>query len=399
MEQKIKFIIIGLIGFAIVCLFLFIQAQGVRQQLIKENEILIKDKTSLENSIDSLKEGIGAYEAKIRSLSEDLEEITLERDDFQNRYELTDKARQELVEKLKSAGQKTEAQAQRRHEPQQILPAVNTDAYWAEVLKAKTELEFQLPKIRKELNSLRLNNEELQRQKSGLELEIKTLQDEKGDLESQIEYNQKMLDKITQELVREKNDNIQLQGKYKAGANEKKALMRQLSILNNQKINLERKLQEAQKERAAVEGKFKEMESASSDRILQINSLNEQLDALHSSVAATVAQEAGKNEKKTPSSIELPPIVVRPQAILESKMQKESAIHGVIGRILAINKESKFVIIDLGENAGVRPGDIFGVYRNDLAIASLEATQVRKDIAACDIKKELQAVKIGDAIR
>ncbi len=398
MEQKTKFIIIGLIGFAIVCLFLFIQAQGARQQLMKENEILIKDKTSLENSIDQLKGSLSDYEAKVVSLGEELEKISLERDDFQNRYELADKARGELVEKLKSAGQEAKAQTQQRQAPQ-VLPAANTDAYWAEILKAKTELELQLPKIREELSSLRLNNEELQRQKSGLELEIKTLQNEKGDLDSQIEYNQKVLDKVTQELVREKNDNIQLQGKYKAGANEKKALMRQLSILNNQKINLERKLQEAQKEKTAIEGKFKEMEAVSLDRIAQISSLNEQLDILRSSAAATPAQQARGEGEKTPSSIELPPIVVRPQAALGPEKEEESAAPGAIGKILAINKESKFVIIDLGEDAGVNSGDIFGVYRNGIAIASLEVIQVRKDIAACDIKKELQVVKVGDVIR
>lgn len=401
MGQKTKFIIIGLTGFAIVCFFLYIQAQSAKQQLIKENEILIKDKTSLENSIDKLKDTLGNYEAEIRSLSREIEKIASERDDFQNKYELADKAREKLVEKLKSAVSKTEAQTQPRPEPQVLAPA-NTDAYWAGVLKRKTELELQLPKIREELSSLQINNEELQRQKSGLELEIKNLKNEKSDLESQIEYNQKILDKITQDLVREKNDNIQLQGKYKTGINEKKILLRQLSSLNNQKIDLERKLQEAQKEKAAIEQRFKEMEAVSMERIAQINSFKEQLDALRSAAVPAPAMQAPEGGKV--GSVELPPIVVRPgpspsaAAALGAKTQ-DAPVQSAIGRILAINRENKFVIIDLGEDAGVRPGDIFGVYREGLAIASLEVIQARKDIAACDIKKEIQTIKIGDAIR
>ncbi len=405
MEQKTKFIIIGLAGFAVVCFFLFFQAQSAKQQLIKENEILIKDKTSLENSIDELKHALGDYERKLQSLSGEMEKIALDRDDFQNRYELADKARQELVEKLKSQAAKAQAQSQPRVEPQVLAPA-NTDAYWAQVLKTKTELEMQIPKIQEELRSLQINNEELQRQKSGLDLEIKSLKMEKEELESQIADNQEILDKITQELVREKNDNIQLQEKYKTGKNEKKALARQLSGLNSQKIDLERKLQEAQKEKAGVEQRFKEMETTALDRLTQINSFKEQLDTLRSSAAVSV--QALEAKDRTSSSIELPPIVVRPSVAEPGYETQEAApaqsaiggsTAGTTGKILAINKESRFVIIDLGEEAGIRPGDIFGVYRDGLAIASIEVIQSRKDIAACDIKKELQAIKIWDTVR
>ena len=69
------------------------------------------------------------------------------------------------------------------------------------------------------------------------------------------------------------------------------------------------------------------------------------------------------------------------------------------GKVLAINRDSNFVIVDIGEDAGVKIGDTFRVYRDDKSVADLEVIQTRKNIAACDIKVEMSPIKIGDSIR
>jgi hypothetical protein len=67
--------------------------------------------------------------------------------------------------------------------------------------------------------------------------------------------------------------------------------------------------------------------------------------------------------------------------------------------VLSINRDNNFIVVDLGEDAGVKPGDNFRVYREEKPIASVEAIQVRRTISACDIKKETTSVKIGDVVR
>ena len=69
------------------------------------------------------------------------------------------------------------------------------------------------------------------------------------------------------------------------------------------------------------------------------------------------------------------------------------------GKILAINKDANFVIIDLGEDRGINVGDTFQVYREGESIATIGVIQARKSIAACEIKKETTAIKVGDTIR
>jgi hypothetical protein len=69
------------------------------------------------------------------------------------------------------------------------------------------------------------------------------------------------------------------------------------------------------------------------------------------------------------------------------------------GKILAVNLESSFVVIDLGSSSGVRVGDTFGVYRGDNLIGSVSVIQTRAGISACDIKKMSTSFKIGDHLQ
>ena len=60
------------------------------------------------------------------------------------------------------------------------------------------------------LRSLQIANESLQREKSVLEMDVNSLRNEKKDLLRQLDYNQKLLDSMAQEVVREKNDKTTL---------------------------------------------------------------------------------------------------------------------------------------------------------------------------------------------
>ncbi len=67
--------------------------------------------------------------------------------------------------------------------------------------------------------------------------------------------------------------------------------------------------------------------------------------------------------------------------------------------MISVNESNNFVIVDIGENIGVRLGDSLSVYRDSKYIARLEVIQVRKDIAAADLKDQWSMVKVGDIIR
>jgi len=386
MEQKAKFIVIGLIGVLAVVFVLLVGTLNQKQALVKERDALSGENAKLSAAVKSLEKGLNDSRNRVSSLQRDLDSITQEKQDIERKFELANKAKEDLIEKLKSVQPGGALQPQQL----QVFPG-QTDAYWAGVLKAKTDLELQLSSISNQLRSLQINNEQLQREKSSLELEISNLRREKEDVKRELEYNKKILDSVSQELVRERNDKIQIQDSFKLIKSENTVLSRQLENLNSRKIDLEKRLQDLQVDKENVESRFTEMQSMLTDKISQVNGLKEELDAIRQG-AATGTLSAVPQKK---SCVELPPIVVRPQQ--EQAAKGTSAPYQ--GKVLAINKDSNFVIVDLGEDAGIRVGDSFQVFKGDKSIASVEAIQVRKNITACDIKKQTDSICIGDAVR
>jgi len=385
MEQKAKLIIVGLIGVTVTCLFLFVQSFGVKQQLTRERDELKAENTSLTAKMDKLTSGLRGYESRISSLGAELNRISQEKAELEKKYELTNRAREELVEKLKS--QRQDVQRAPVEQVQQIITSQSNDAYWAEILKAKTDLEVQLSNVRSELRALQINNEELQRDKSTFDLELTNLKRERDDLSRQLDYNKKLLDSMASDLVREKNDKTQIQDNYKLIRNENALLTRQLVSLNERKANLERDLQSIKEDKGSLERRISEMESMLTNKLTQIDGLKDRMESVKSGIPVSEEKE----------SVELPAIVVKPKSASPGEKGKTGTVP--MGRVMAVNKENNFVIIDLGEESGIKIGDALRVYRSDKPIANIEAIQVRRDISACDIKNQGSAIKIGDTVR
>jgi len=387
MEQKTKFIIIGLIGFSVVCLFLFLQATGSQQLLVRERNDLKSENATLTNKISQLESELNGNRDKINSMRVERDRAVENLNDLQGKFELVSRAREELVEKLKNQGQ----------QPQMARPEVvlqNTDAYWGAILKGKADLEIQLTAIRVELRNLQISNESLQREKSTLELDVASLRNEKQDLLRQLDYNQKLIDSMSQEVVRERNDKVKIQDSSKTIKNENAVLIRQLESLNNHKSALDRKLADLQAGKDTIEKRLTEMETMLTERVSQIGSLKDQLDAIKTGKPLTAL------ENKPTESVELPAIVVRSTNAAPQKAgQPAEDAPAFSGTILAVNPDNNFVVIDLGTSAEVKPGDIFSVYREDRSIGTIAVIQARENISACDIKAMNTPFKIGDGIK
>jgi len=385
MEQKTKFIIIGLAGLVLFCLFLFAQAQNSKQMILRELNDAKTENASLNGKIGKLEDELKANQNRITSLQDDLGKLTDERNDLQKRFEAVNKVREELVIKLKAkaaAQQKAAVAAE---------PAPNTDPYWASILKAKNEMELQLLDIRSNLKTLKINNEALQRERSALQLDINSLRNEKQDLLRQLDYNQKLLDSMAQEVVRERNDKSKIQESFRAFKSENEVLSRQLKSLNGRKIILDRRVQDLQDSKAAVDRRLSEMEVMLSDRISQIDSLKGRMELGRNGKPAALPLDSKSRE-----SVELPAIVVH-SAIGDKKGKDADSTYAA--KILAVNQDSRFVVIDAGLNAGIKIGDSFNVYREGQNIGTITVIQARNDISACDIRKEIKPLKIDDGVK
>ena len=70
------------------------------------------------------------------------------------------------------------------------------------------------------------------------------------------------------------------------------------------------------------------------------------------------------------------------------------------GRIIEINEEYRFVVINLGSVDGVKKGMIFDVFQKDEEAAKIKVSRVRRHISACDIQLVYsgKGIGIGDLV-
>lgn len=389
MEQKIKLIIIGLIALLGFSVFVNFQTLTSKQAIERERDQLSKENGALEDRYNKISRDYNVLETKVASLNEDFSRIQKERDELQVKYDLVEKSRQDLIERLKAEKSKPAAAAQ----APETVSAPPADSYWAGILRDKATLETQIDNIRTELRSLQEKNEQLQREKINLDVELRNVKLEKQDLKRQLEfaqkqiiYNQKAVESFTLELVGEKNDKLQIADTLKAVKSENHLLRQQLKVLTSRKQNLERKIDELKQENEKYTKRFNEMDILVKDKMIQIDMLKKQ-----AAVGKSGMEGSGIDQK---SSVELPPIIVRPE-----NYNSVSGTHSPAGRVLAVNKENNFVVIDMGEESGIKPGDSFKIVRDNEEIAVIEVIQVRKSISACDIKKEASPIKVGDLLK
>jgi len=381
MDQKAKFIIIGLAVFTLAALLLFGQACVSKQNVVRERDDLKTENTTLNAKIDKLAVSLRGYESKISALNKDLEGVSKQKDELEKKYEELNKEKEALDNKLKR--QATASSESATVSSVEAIPQTN-DEYWAQVLRAKNELELQLSTLRSDFKSMQIANEQALREKVNIDLDVNNLKRENDDLKRQMNYNQKLMDSMARGIVREKNDKKLIQDNYRILKSENATLIRQLQALNDRKITLEKRIQELQEGKGELEHKVTEGEA-------QVTELKKSVDNIKSIPNKATA---ASTLEKLDSSVELPAIVVKPlpdkAAGAEDARPKD--------KVVAVNKENNFVITDLGQDSGLKVGDVLQVCRGDRVIARVEAVQVRGNISACDIKKEAEPIKAGDIV-
>ncbi|MBN1912827.1 MAG: hypothetical protein JW788_00345 [Candidatus Omnitrophica bacterium] len=396
MDEKKKFLItVAAFGAALLmAVFFILQIYNAKVILEREKEILVSENTSLGQKVEGLHKDKKALEEKITALENDLGKITQqkdavqkERDEARRQCELIIKEKEELLAEIDDLRLKQSPGTEKTDSNISFAQ----DAYWAQVLKEKTDLAAQIDSLRAELRDLHINNEQLKAEKSSLELDFSNILREKQDFEQQL----KKLDVAAYELLQEKNTNFQLRDNIKSIKGENSNLRKELKILTNYKLRLEGRIKQLEEEREGLERKFNEMQIFLENRLSQASDIRSELDNLR---YQTQKETKSTEQKKDYSAIELPPIVVRPAA--EGASDSLAALPGFYaGKIISVNRENNFVIIDLGQDDGVRRGDIFKIYRKNQEMGTIEVIQVRKDISACDIKEENVAIKAGDSVK
>ena len=388
METKAKILIVGLVLLLAVSLFSLFYVvsmkQAMEQDYKTEKSGLITENEGLKKRASSAMADKVAAENKMQAIKSDLDRATLDKSDLQKKYEAAVSDREALAEQLNKKSKEAPQQAQAQAAAP--APGMVDDSYWSAVLRDKAGLQIQVDNLKDQLGAMKMNIEELKKDRSNTEFEMGNLNREKQDLDRKLIYNEKINDNLSAELVREKKDRIDLSNQLKSLNAEYTSIVRQLKNLNNMKVQLDNKLQESEKDKMALQGRINELSNQ-----MQSAEVSKQQAVQEAQAQASMAAVAAGSTKQ---SVELPPIIVRSADAPAAKPAQYA------GKVLAINRENNFVVIDLGEEKGMRPGVTLGIYnRGGNKIASIEVVQVRRLISACDIKEEASPISVSDEVR
>lgn len=389
MDNKSKFIIIILSAALVVAGFIAFQvAQSLNSQKNKYEEQIKKSQKSIDDlSVSSAqaKADLKNAETKLEEIQKEISNISSERDDLKGRLEAASKDNQLLTAKI-SELQETLA---KKSQNEQEVPIVSEDSYWASVLKDKAGLEVEVNSLEKQLEGLNKKLDDLTKENNDLSIDLNKISQEKAELERKSEYNEDLPKTLSEELVKEKNERSSLAEQLDKIRQDYSVLQQQLKDETAQNLKLTSQIEDLKREKELLTRRIAGGEATLQDKTTEALETQGKIAALD--------PEPVKSLSKDARVVELGPIVVGGGA----RQDYPQLDRGLSGSLLAVNKENNFVVIDIGESAGVKNGIIFSVYRDDVSIGSIKIIQARRDISAADILsiQPGQQLKVGDAVK
>lgn len=406
MLDKSKIILIILAVILLASFGIIFQLANSKQTLLQEKEEIKKEVSVLLKKVDensrekkNLEDRLVSLNKSLENFSKEVQKARDEKEEAVKRYEAINRQKEALIEKLKERPESRIIEREAMREaPAKVLPPATEDVYWAGILKAKADLELRLENSLAELKKIQAENEQLKAERNSLSLEVKNvnldLNRNNSELQRRLEYSERLTDGLTQELVREKNDKIQIQRSLDDIRQENSVLKQQLAEVDSLRKDLEKKVVSLEEKNSVLDESITKMEEFLRNKMLQIDTLTQQVSNLKQQFSSRDASSGYSLGSSAPSSsVELAPIVVRPQRSVSSVDTSSQA-----GRVVLVNRENSFVVINLGQDSGVQVGEKFRVFRNGQQIGTIEVIKVHPSISACDIKEEAIAISVGDTL-
>ncbi len=210
--------------------------------------------------------------------------------------------------------------------------------------------KYKVDALRKELENVKAEREYIEKKLAESRSEVK-------ELNVRLEATQRRIDELNSELKRAESENTEL---------------------TSQIETLQSKLQ--QQKKISEEWRVKQTQAQKEIDNLQtlLNSLQENKEKLE----AQIAQLEAKKE------VALGKIVVgeeRPaeeQPASSAQAAASQVVPTLEGKVLVINRDYDFAVINLGRQQGIGEGDVFSVYHNNNYIGDIQVERVQETMSA-----------------
>ncbi len=241
--------------------------------------------------------------------------------------------------------------------------------------------------------------------KKAAELKMEESKKKVAELENKIIDNNNQIDFLNKELQEQKTEKedalarmLQLKETIDQHKTLRSILEEKVVVAQDSTKKMQEELNKLQSQKAELEDKIKELEKNSDYVELgKIVVTPESSSVFGTPVPETVAAEEEYNAavqepavSKTGSK-EQAASSVKPA---EEKTKKARASSGLDGKVLVVNRDYNFVVVNLGSKDGVVVGNEFAIYHNDKYIGDVKVEKVHDSMAAAgfvsnDIKNQI----------
>ncbi len=339
-----------------------------------KKELAVSNKKNMElaTKLSSVKKEMDILESKNKELETRYKEALKEKEGLDSNLAMVRKARFFLEKKLKER---------------------ESDSFVAGILKEKVLAEVELERLKGSLAPKDLEITKLKQDNMNLEVALSKLKEEKDSLKEKLGDSTKVAQILSSDLLKEKGSREKDKKVFERTRVENRVLKTRLAELE--------KISDKFDNLAAEKN---EIQSKISSLMRDVESKDKEISKLKLALGHKVqgAGELRAEAYHAPGEVELPPIVLKGKGYTagEGAAVASGISLSLKGRIVSVNREHNFVVIDLGKQDGIGAGNVFEVYRAGLAIGSIKVIQTRQRIAAADIKdlKEGFHVEVSDII-
>jgi len=232
--------------------------------------------------------------------------------------------------------------------------------YSGELKSQVTDLEGRLRSTEDKFSQAKKEASELTLKLQESDAKITELTDDLDHEKSRFNQASGQLAQLKSDLDKQKSMRLDLENKLKSAQDEGKQVKEQIKLIQQQKIELEEKI--------------KSMETGSEG--VELGKVIVNTDSSTPGAAKEVIIKTGKADVK----------ITPPAAPLE-------------GKIMIVNKEFNFAVINLGARDNIKTGDEFSVYHEGGYLGDLKAEKVHETMTAAGFPAELKdLIKENDKI-
>jgi chromosome segregation ATPase len=359
---------------------------GQNQTLTGERDELKEQIQGVQQQKNDLQKLVNNLQDKVNNINSELDLRSRALNELQDKYDVVVEEREILLEKLNNMSTAPVASAAVVSAPVQQNNERDAQAlateHWADFVTAKAELQATVDNLNNELLDVKTSLAEAEKKSQELSIKIDQLNKEKQQLESEIMFKKRTMDIMSRDLVSERETRKKAQDDLEKMRQDNIGLKRELVAANKETVKLANTIKDITNKKDALDKRVFEI-----DNILKEKAMA--LEELEQGLSRAVKGGGDGIVTKDSASVELPPIVVKPDI---------SGVKGLRSEVIAVNPQEKFIIIDAGENAGMRPGMQLKIIRGDQEIGIVEIVETRRDISAADVKSLVAGavVKEGD---